>query len=45
MADTLASGKTYPLLNEEPEHCAEAMYSVLESLWKLRSRQAQSEGT
>lgn len=26
------------MLNEEPQHCAETMYSVLESLWKLRSQ-------
>lgn len=38
IADALASGKTYPMLNEEPESCAETMYAVLESLWKLRSR-------
>lgn len=38
IADTLAVGKPYPMLSEEPAHCAETMYSVLESLWKLRAR-------
>jgi len=38
IADTLAAGKPYPMLTEEPAHCAETMYSVLESLWKLRAR-------
>jgi hypothetical protein len=39
IADALASGGPYPMLTEEPEHCAETMYAVLESLWKLRARQ------
>lgn len=39
IADALATGKPYTMLQEEPEHCAESMYAVLESLWKLRSRQ------
>lgn len=25
------------MLDEEPEHCAETMLSVLEALWKLRA--------
>lgn len=37
IADALASGKPYPMLTEEPVHCAETMYAVLESLWKLRA--------
>jgi len=37
MAEALASGKPYPMLQEEPEHCAGTMLSVLESLWKLRT--------
>ena len=31
-------GQAYPMLQEEPEHCAETLFSVLESLWKLRAR-------
>lgn len=38
IAECLAKGKPYPMLTEEPEHCAESMLSVLESLWKLRLR-------
>ncbi len=37
MADTLASGHLYAMFEDEPEHCAETMLSVLESLWKLRT--------
>lgn len=38
MADALAAGRTYAMFKEEPEHCAETMLSVLESLWKLRTK-------
>lgn len=38
IAEALATGKPYPMLQEEPEHCAETMLSVLESLWKLRTK-------
>lgn len=38
MAEALAVGKPYPMLTEEPEHCAESLLAVLESLWKLRSQ-------
>jgi len=37
MALALARGETYHMLTEEPEHCAESMLSVLESLWKART--------
>ena len=37
MADQLASGKPYPMLAEEPQHCAMTMLAVLESLWKART--------
>lgn len=37
MADALAAGRPYAMLTEEPGHCAETMYAVLESLWKLRA--------
>lgn len=37
IADALASGGPYPMLTEEPDHCAVTMYAVLESLWKLRA--------
>ena len=35
-------GDGYPMLQEEPEHCAAAMLSVLESLWKLRTELARN---
>lgn len=39
MADCLSKGnRQYPMLQEEPEHCAESIYFVLENLWKARSR-------
>jgi hypothetical protein len=38
MADALASGHRYVMFDEEPEHCAGSLYSVLESLWKLRTK-------
>jgi hypothetical protein len=37
MADALLSGRGYPMLQEEPQHCAESILSVLESLWKSRT--------
>lgn len=37
IAEHLAKGLPYPMLQEEPEHCAGTMLSVLESLWKLRT--------
>jgi hypothetical protein len=38
IADALAQGGPYPMLHEEPGHCAETMLAVLESLWKLRAK-------
>lgn len=38
IANALASGRPYPMIEEEPEHCAGTMYSVLESLWKARTK-------
>jgi hypothetical protein len=37
MAEALATGRKYHMLDEEPEHCAETMLSVLNSLWTLRT--------
>ena len=37
MALALSKGEKYFMLDEEPEHCAGTMLSVLESLWKLRT--------
>lgn len=40
IAEALASGRSYAMLAEEPQHCAETMLAVLESLWKLRMQAA-----
>lgn len=40
MADALASGKGYRMFEDEPEHCAQSLYAVLESLWKARTELA-----
>ena len=45
MADALSMWGGYPMLGEEPEHCALSMYSVLESLWKARTELAKLKGT
>jgi hypothetical protein len=38
MAEALAAGRPYPMLVDEPQHCAETMLAVLETLWKARTR-------
>ena len=38
MANQLAAGKPYPMLADEPQHCAETMLAVLEALWKSRTK-------
>jgi hypothetical protein len=37
MADGLLSKRGYPMLQEEPEHCAESILWVLLSLWEARA--------
>lgn len=44
IADALAKRQKYHMLEEEPEHCAESMLSVLQSLFKARTRLAELEG-
>ena len=41
MAIALAKGKKYHMFKEEPQHCAETMLAVLESLWKARASVAK----
>ena len=38
MAEALARGERYFMFEDEPEHCAVSLLSVLESLWKLRTK-------
>lgn len=41
IAAELAAGRAHPMLQEEPQHCAMTMLSVLESLWKARTELAR----
>lgn len=41
IANQLAAGQPYPMLQDEPAHCAETLFSVLESLWKARTELAR----
>ena len=41
IAQRLAAGKPYPMLAEEPQHCAETMLAVLVSLWEARTELAK----
>ncbi len=43
MADALAKGWMFFPFEEEPEHCAESLYAVLEDLWKLRTKHEQPD--
>jgi hypothetical protein len=37
MAETLAKGKTYYMLTQEPDHCAESMATIVGALWECRA--------
>lgn len=37
IAEALCSGKEYPMLTEDPEHCAGSIASVVSSLYQARS--------
>ena len=41
IAEHLARREAYPMLYEEPAHCAETMLSVLASLWELRTKMSE----
>lgn len=41
MADCLTKKRGYPMLAEEPDHCAESMYAVLAVLWENRKELAK----
>ena len=41
MADVLSSGRPYPMLQEEPTHCAETFYAVIAALWEARTTLAR----
>ena len=44
IAEALAAHRTYPMLTEHPDYCAETMLAVLESLWKARTELAKLKG-
>ena len=43
IADALAGKQPYWQILEEPQHVAETMYAVLESLWKLRKASTKAQ--
>lgn len=45
IAEALATGRQCPMLTEDPKHCAASMLSVLESLWKLRTKHGATPNT
>lgn len=45
MAECLLTRRSYPMLQDDPEHCAGSMLSVLESLYKARNELARSRKT
>jgi hypothetical protein len=44
MAQRLAQGKPYPMLTDEPQHCAESMLAVLAALWEARTKLKKATG-
>lgn len=38
IGEALAKGRPYPMLSDEPGHCAETMLICVEMIWKLRRR-------
>lgn len=37
IADALATGKPYPMLTEEADHCAGSLYATVAALWRART--------
>lgn len=44
MAEALSKGQKYHMLNEEPEHCAGSLLSVITSLWEARDQLIKLQG-
>lgn len=38
MAEALAAGRPYPMVDEDPEHVAESLASAVGSLWQARRK-------
>ena len=45
MALALAEGRQYPMLTEEPQHCAETLLAVVTALWEARADLAKMKAT
>lgn len=45
MAEVLAAGGRYPMVDEDPRHVAESLLAVLEDLFKLRTQVRKAEGS
>ena len=43
MADALAKGEKYFMIDEEPEHVAGSLYATIRNLWELRIEHAKSK--
>ena len=41
MADRLSRSGVYPMLTEEPKHCAESMLATVAALWEARTELAK----
>lgn len=44
MAEALAKGRPYPMLQEEPEHCAGSLAATVGALWRARAERDQRPG-
>lgn len=45
MAEALWKGQPYPMLAEEPKHCAESLFAVVKALWEARQKLAALPST
>lgn len=43
MGELLAKGKSYPMLTDEPEHCAWSLLGTVASLYEARTELAKAE--
>jgi hypothetical protein len=43
IAEALLSGRSYPMLTEDPQHCGESIAATVAALWEARARIAELE--
>jgi transposase len=43
IADRLADGERFYMLDEDPKHCAEIMHTVVEDIWRTRALLADAQ--